>query len=403
MKNKKNAFGCFQISVIASLVVILIVILVLLLSLMAYLFLPSSQTAQNITAQPLNTSIAATQLAMQATDQMSTAMAQQTQIALQTTPPPSPTLIASNTPFSIVIIAPPYNPIPFTPDTSFLTLGAVSAVPYTTTPPVPPPPPPLTDTPDSFLLISATATPITVVIVPTTQSSTPTQTLIADLTQAAQIAWKNFQDFEQVIKANIVFNSPPTMQIDTTTRIELILNPSIAINTLAPQLIGNLGLQTSTAQPQVLVAPNGQPMSIQSAVVEITPYMQAELKSQDPVAFTITPDFKDPIQHIDLAKSTTWSWSVKAETEGNQILVLVLSSQVIDNGKESWHMLEPFTKNIYVNVSPLIKVKSLDWKWIAGFMLALVGSVLGILNFLNNRKKKTEEEKPVQSPKKKKK
>jgi hypothetical protein len=71
-----------------------------------------------------------------------------------------------------------------------------------------------------------------------------------------------------------------------------------------------------------------------------------------------------------------------------QTLEMVIYQLVKYNGRDFWYEVETYTANIVVEVTQLDKVKSLDRKWIAGFILLFVGSVLGVLNYLNNSKKK---------------
>jgi hypothetical protein len=63
---------------------------------------------------------------------------------------------------------------------------------------------------------------------------------------------------------------------------------------------------------------------------------------------------------------------------------MVIYQLVKYNGRDFWYEVETYTANIVVEVTQLDKVKSLDRKWIAGFILLFVGSVLGVLNYLNN-------------------
>jgi hypothetical protein len=234
----------------------------------------------------------------------------------------------------------------------------------------------------------------TIILAPT-QTPNPTQTLQAALTEVRN-------QFEDKFSANIAFNRPKQMEKDATTSVELILSQSVSAPTLAAQVVERGDLVISTTNPDTFIAPGDIINTIETKQIEITQYLKAELKSRDPEAFIVT-DMLDTKQLVSLDKPTTWRWSVKAKKEGTHTLELIITQLVKHDGEESWGEVESFTTDIVVEVKPIERVKSWDWKWIAGFILALVGSVLGVLNWQNNKKKKAEEEKPVQSPKKKKK
>jgi hypothetical protein len=256
-----------------------------------------------------------------------------------------------------------------------------------------PPPPPASETP-TFASITA---------LPTT-SSTPFILETPNATQTIAAAFEEAnRQFENLPSSSIAFNKPEKIKRNETTTIELILNPSISEDAIATQLIEQSDFVTSTSQPSLLLDSSGASVSVETSSIEITPLMSAELASKSPDAFTIKALHSDPVQVVGLANTTTWHWEVTALKEGPQTLYLTISQLVKYNGKEEWHVVQIYNANIVVEVTPLERVKSLDWKWIFSSALALVGSILGVLGYLNNRKKKAEEEKPAESPKKKKK
>ena len=77
-------------------------------------------------------------------------------------------------------------------------------------------------------------------------------------------------------------------------------------------------------------------------------------------------------------------------------MTLVIYRLVKYEGQDYWREVEAYKADIDVKVTFIQRVQSFDWKWIAGFILALVGSVLGVLTWLNNRNK---ESKVVEKPK----
>ncbi len=228
-----------------------------------------------------------------------------------------------------------------------------------------------------------------------TDTSTPeaTQTIILGLTQTPnptqtfQAAFSEIdKQFENLLKGNIAFNRPEQMKKDETTSIELILSPSLSQPVLATQLIDQGGFRTSTAEPNLLIAPNGEAVTVETSQIEITQRMKAVLLSQDPEAFTVTEMHDNAEQVVSSVATTTWRWSVTAKKEGSQTLELVIYQLVISDGKDYWHEVETYKANIVVEVTPLDKIKSLDWKWIfATLLIPLAG---GLWAWWKNRNKK---------------
>ena len=256
-----------------------------------------------------------------------------------------------------------------------------------------PDPPPESETP--------TFAPITAL---PTSTSTPLILETPNVTQTLSAAFEEASSqFKNLPSSSIAFNKPETIKRNETTTIELILNPSISEEAIATQFVEQNEFVTSTAEPGLLLNPSGAGVSVETSSIEITPLMKAVLKSKTPNAFTIEAIHDDPIQAVGLANTTTWRWDVTALKEGPQTLELIIYQLVRYNGEEKWSIVQTYNADIVVEVTPLEKVKSLDWKWIFSSALALVGSILGVLGYLNNRKKKAEEEKSAESPKKKKK
>lgn len=236
---------------------------------------------------------------------------------------------------------------------------------------------------DVVIVISRGAPPksteSTLVITPTV-SKTPNPTLTL---QAAYDSVDN--QFDGLLKANLAFNKPEQMKKDETTTIELILNPSLSESALATQVVERGGFATSTAEPNVLIAPNGKTVTVETSQIEITPRMKAELKPQDAEAFTVT-NMLDAEQVVSSVETTTWRWSVTAKKEGSQTLELVIYQLVKYDGKEFWHEVETYKANIVVEVTLGDRVKSLDWKWI--FATLLIPLVAGLWAWWKNHNKK---------------
>jgi hypothetical protein len=202
------------------------------------------------------------------------------------------------------------------------------------------------------------------------------------------------KQFDNLSKANLAFNKPEQMKKDETASVELILSQSLSESVLATQVVERGNFVTSTAESNVLISPNGETVTVTTSQIEITPRMKAVLLSQDPEAFTVTEMHDNAEQVVSSVETTAWRWSVTAKKEGSQTLELVIYQLVKYDGKEFWHEVETYEANIVVEVTLGDRVKSLDWYWIAGFIVTLVGAVLGVLKWLDERKKKAAESKP---------
>jgi formylglycine-generating enzyme required for sulfatase activity len=258
--------------------------------------------------------------------------------------------------------------------------------------------------------ITLTIQPLNTTMSPATSTSYP---VTPNPTQTLQAAFDVIDNqFRDLLKAHIAFNKPERMKKDETTIIELVLSPSLTEPVLATQFVDQGGFVTITPNPNIhttpvgenpniLIGPDEVPVTIETSQIEITQRMRSVLLSKDPDAFIIKDIHYDSEQVISLMDKTTWSWSVTAKKRGTQTLELIIYQLVKFEGKDFWHEVEAHKANIVVEVTVADRLKSLDWKWIASFLLAFVGSALGVLSWLNNRKKKAEEEKPVKSPKKK--
>jgi hypothetical protein len=253
-----------------------------------------------------------------------------------------------------------------------------------------------TQTPDPGAYIDTpTATIATMTKPPTGTPVTPSPPT-PNPTMTIQAAFGEIDtQFKGMLKSNIAFNKPSQMKKDETTSIELILNPSLSKHSLATQVATQVGIVTSPADSSALMAPGSASVTIETSQIEITQRMKAVLSPQNSEAFAIEEMHDDAEQVVSSVETTTWRWSVTAKQEGPQTLELVIYQLVKYDGKEFWHEVETYKTNIVVEVTPLKKVESLDWKWIAGFILTLTGSVLGVSSWVSSRKKKVEKEKPV--------
>ena len=228
------------------------------------------------------------------------------------------------------------------------------------------------------------------------QTPNPTQTLQAVFDEIDT-------QLRESLKSHIALNKPKEMERDNTATIELLLNPSLTEASLATQLVKEGNFITSTADPSLLFSPSGDANSIETSEIKITSIMKAVLSSQDPDAFFIKELHDTSEQAISSVETTKWTWEVTAKKKGKQTLVLVIYRLVNLNGEGYWREVETYKTDILVEVTVSSWINSLDWKWIAGFILTLIGSVLGILNWLKEKEKKEAEKKVSKKHVKKKK
>ena len=172
------------------------------------------------------------------------------------------------------------------------------------------------------------------------------------------------------LKSNITYNVPRSMKLDETIVIELLLNPSKSVEELTTPLINNLGLPTSTLDPDILVSHEGGEQIIMGADISITDRMKAELKSLAPGAFTIE-SLSDAEQLISSSDTTRWRWSVTANEEGTRTMSLVISMLLINkiDGEDYWMEVGAYDTDIVVDVTASQRLESLNWEWIFGIVI----------------------------------
>jgi hypothetical protein len=173
---------------------------------------------------------------------------------------------------------------------------------------------------------------------------------------------------KQSAKASIAYNAPSEMQINETVTIELLLNPGKSEEELKKEVTEPGTVQTS-------------------GEVEITPQMKAELIPANPEAFTVTPLHDDPIQVISGTETTKWSWYLTAKKDGNQKVSIVIYRLLKYESKEDWRVVETYKAYIQIKVTLLTRLKSLDWKWIVGPILALL-AISALWRWYDQRERK---------------
>lgn len=215
---------------------------------------------------------------------------------------------------------------------------------------------------------------------PVIRTVTPQQTGAAPLTVAQQLALID-QQLAESETASFSYTVPRTIEWHDTATIELLINALLPPAELARQITEDGEIVTGT--------------------IEIVPLMKAELVPQDD-GLSIGALDSDPTQIISASQTAKWTWFVKAEEAGAHQLTIVIYRLIKFDGRDQWIEVETYKATIDVEVTLSSWLESLDWKWIAGFVLTFIGSIVGVLTYLNNRAKKTVEEKPKEdkAPKK---
>ena len=211
---------------------------------------------------------------------------------------------------------------------------------------------------------AATAAP-TEVSLPTTPTS---QALSLD-EQMAQID----AALKKTLGASIAYNKPESMTLDQVVTIELLLNPSLL--------------------PQVLSTQVTEPGQVVNASLQITPHMKALLVANDDTAFVIKPIHDTSDQLISKTDTTRWAWLVTARKGGTQRLTLVIYRLVEYDGQDYWREVETYKADIYIKVTFMQRVKSLDWGWFIGIFVTAV-AIPALWRWIDQRRKQVDQKVP---------
>ncbi len=179
---------------------------------------------------------------------------------------------------------------------------------------------------------------------------------------------------KQTIAASIAYNKPESMNLDQTTTIELLLNP-----TMSPEALG-----TQVTEP-------GQ---VTSASIQITPRMKALLIANDETAFIIKPIHDNPEQLVSDTETTRWSWLVTAKKSGTQRLTLVVYRLVQFDGQDYWREVQTYKADIDIKVTMFQRIAALDWAWIIGILVSAI-AIPAFWRWYDNRKKQKSQKEKV--------
>jgi len=202
----------------------------------------------------------------------------------------------------------------------------------------------------------------------TASPPTPQTTVIAASSMEQQFV-KIDDALKQTLSASIAYNTPQSMQLDETTTISLLLNPSVSPENLATQV---------TESGQIL-----------ANSIEVTPRMKAVLLSQEADAFAVQSIHDSPEQVISATETTQWSWDVTAKIEGTHRLTLVIYRLVTVDGQDYWRQVETYKSDIDVQVTLDQQLKQFDWKWIVGIVITAL-FIPAFWRWVDNRKKSAE-------------
>ena len=184
------------------------------------------------------------------------------------------------------------------------------------------------------------------------------------------VSTPDFMKIDQALKeslaGSIAYNVPRAMKLNETATIELLLNPSLTPSALATQI---------TEGGEVIIAS-----------IQITPRMKAVLLPQGD-AFFIQPMHDSPEQLISSTETTKWSWDVTAKQGGTQRLTLVIYRLITVDGNNSWRLVESYRSDIDVEVTLAQRILMLDWKWIAGVVITLIG-IPALWRYIDSRSKR---------------
>ncbi len=160
------------------------------------------------------------------------------------------------------------------------------------------------------------------------------------------------------MRGNIAHSAPSSMHVEETAEISLLISPS-----LSPD-----DLETRITESGVVI----------TDVINITPWMRAELISPNQDAFSIAALHGDAQQPLSTVEPTEWKWLITAEEGGDQKLILVISRLVEVEDRESWRLVEEYRYPIDVDVSVEARLRNLvtglwDIKWwIGGIVFPIV-------------------------------
>ena len=201
----------------------------------------------------------------------------------------------------------------------------------------------------------------------------PTSSSVATSSSPYADLWSLIDDsLRKNTPASIAYNAPVTMNLNSTADITLLLNPSASPAALSD------ALSTQVA---------GTGSVVTSAKIAVTPFMRAELYSDDPNAM-IVQALTDAEQIISSTDTTKWEWTITAKNVGTHSLTLVLNRLVQVGDQQSWREIETYKSTITVRVSLVQWIYTSEGEWTIGTSIAILSAAIALLAYLYSRRRR---------------
>lgn len=163
--------------------------------------------------------------------------------------------------------------------------------------------------------------------------------------------------------ANLAFNVPKTMRLNSSTQIEVLLSAEHTIRQLRNRI-------TALGEKE-------------GATIHVASRMEARLTGFGFKIEAITPE----TQAVGRTSVTEWDWDVQATDRGTHLLHLTLSALITVDGNQTSHTMRTFDRTIQIRVTLMDRVSSFagrNWKWLWSAILIPIAGVL-----LRRRKRST--------------
>ena len=189
-----------------------------------------------------------------------------------------------------------------------------------------------------------------------TYSFSPAETAGPALGDGSSSVEEQLEQIDQIlgqsVQSSIAYNVPDTVTLDNTVTIELLLNPSVTPTQLASQITENGVVET--------------------ALIDITPMMKAELIPPHEAGLVIRPIHADAVQIVSNVETTRWAWLVTGKKSGPQKMILVIYRLVKFEGQEYWREVKSYESEINVEVTWGQRLQSLGGVWTAAALILIL-------------------------------
>jgi hypothetical protein len=167
-------------------------------------------------------------------------------------------------------------------------------------------------------------------------------------------------ELKKLAPGQILFNPPKKMRVGVRERVEVRISKNITED-LSTGLRGR-------GEPQI-------------ENISVNTFMKVHLTGDN---FDIKP-LSEEEQVVFDEGFTQWEYDVIPNKSGNQILQLIVTVRIKIPGGEEKITYPVFERDIDVKVNIIYFITHLDWKWIIGSVIAIIGL---ILNELRRHQKK---------------